>query len=42
VPTVVIADAITIEGSPEKVAKLYDLPIAAVRDALVFEKQLAA
>jgi hypothetical protein len=30
------------EGSSERVAKLYELPLGAVRDAVTFEKQLAA
>lgn len=42
VPTETIAQAMKVEGSPEKVAKLYELPLAAVRDAITFEQQLAA
>lgn len=42
VPTQTIAQAISVEGSVERVAKLYELPLAAVREAVAFEKQLAA
>jgi uncharacterized protein (DUF433 family) len=42
VPTEVIAAAVKVEGSPEKVARLYEVPATAVRDALSFERQLAA
>jgi uncharacterized protein (DUF433 family) len=42
VPTEVLASAVEIEGSPEKVAKLYDVPLPAVRDAAAFQRQLAA
>jgi uncharacterized protein (DUF433 family) len=41
-PTETIHRAVSVEGSPERVAKLYELPIAAVRDAVAFQKQLAA
>jgi uncharacterized protein (DUF433 family) len=42
VPTQVISDAVRVEGSPDKVSKLYDVPLAAVREALAFEQRLAA
>jgi uncharacterized protein (DUF433 family) len=42
VPTEVIAEAVKIEGSQERAAMSYDVPLAAVRDALLFERQLAA
>lgn len=39
VPTQAIADAITAEGSLAKVAKIFELPVVAVRDALAFERR---
>jgi uncharacterized protein (DUF433 family) len=42
VPAEIISDAVRIEGSAEKVAKLYDVPLPAVRDAVAFQQQLAA
>lgn len=42
VPTEILSEAVEIEGSPERVAKLYALPVAAVRDAVAFQQQLAA
>jgi uncharacterized protein (DUF433 family) len=42
VPTETIFRAVEAEGSPERVARLYELPLLAVRDAVSFEKQLAA
>src|ERR1039458_224415 len=41
VPTEIISNAVEIEGSPEKVAKLYEVPLAAVRDAVAFQQQLS-
>jgi uncharacterized protein (DUF433 family) len=41
VPTEIIAQAIEVEGSPERVAALYEVPLPAVRDALEFQRQLA-
>jgi uncharacterized protein (DUF433 family) len=41
VPTRAIADAVTAEGSASKVARLYDLPLSAVRDAVAFERRAA-
>jgi uncharacterized protein (DUF433 family) len=42
VPTETILRAVEAEGSPERVARVYELPLGAVRDAVSFEKQLAA
>lgn len=42
IPTEILCNAVEVEGSPERVAKLYELPIAAVRDAVAFQQQLAA
>ena len=42
VATSVLKDAIEAEGSIERVARLYDLPIRTVRDAELFELKLAA
>ena len=42
VPTKALADAVTAEGSIGMVAKLYDLPQQSVRDAVEFERRLAA
>jgi uncharacterized protein (DUF433 family) len=42
VPTEVISDAVQVEGSADKVAKLYDVPLSAVREALAFQQRLAA
>src|SRR5665213_996716 len=42
VPTEVIAEAVKIEGSVERVAKLYEMVPAEVRDAQEFEQRLAA
>jgi uncharacterized protein (DUF433 family) len=42
VPIEVLADAVEIEGGERRVAKLYDVPIAAVRDAVSFHQRLAA
>jgi uncharacterized protein (DUF433 family) len=42
VPAEIISDAVKIEGSPEKVAKSYGVPLLAVRDAVAFQQQLAA
>ncbi|MBR0663877.1 DUF433 domain-containing protein [Roseomonas hellenica] len=41
VPTVVLADALEAEGSPDRVARLYDLPVSVVQDAIAFERSLA-
>ena len=42
VPTEVLSQAAEIEGAPEKVAKLYEVPLPAVRDAVSFQQRLAA
>ena len=42
VPTETLCQAVKIEGSLEKVARLYEVPLAAVRDAVAFQTQLAA
>lgn len=42
VPTQVLAQAVEVEGSPERVARLYEVPLRAVSDALTFESLLAA
>ena len=42
VSTIALADAVKAEGSPERVARLYEVPVAVVRDAMKFEDQLAA
>jgi uncharacterized protein (DUF433 family) len=42
VPTVVLADAVKAEGSVERVTRLYDVSASVVRDAVKFEKSLAA
>ncbi|MER9674498.1 hypothetical protein [Mesorhizobium sp. M0208] len=42
VPTVALADAVEAEGSIERVARLYEVPPAVVRDAVSFEHALKA
>jgi uncharacterized protein (DUF433 family) len=42
IPTEVLATAVAVDGSPEKVARLYEVLPSAVRDALRFERALAA
>jgi uncharacterized protein (DUF433 family) len=42
VPVEVLADAVEVEGSEQRVAKLYDVPVAAVHDAVSFHRRLAA
>lgn len=41
VPTRAIADAVSSEGSIGKAAKIFDLPLSAVRDAVAFENRAA-
>jgi uncharacterized protein (DUF433 family) len=41
-PTEILAAAVVVEGSAERVAKLYELPLGAVRDAVTFQRQLVA
>lgn len=40
--TETLQQAVEAEGSAERVARLYEVPLAAVRDALAFQKRLAA
>lgn len=42
VPTEILAGAVKVEGSVAKVAALYEVPAAEVRDAIEFEQRLAA
>lgn len=42
VPTEALATAVTVEGSAEKVARLYEVSVCSVRDAIEFEQKLAA
>jgi uncharacterized protein (DUF433 family) len=42
VPTVALADAAKVEGSIQRVAQLFDVAKSVVRDAINFEKSLAA
>lgn len=42
VPTMVLAGAVRVEGSEERVARLYEVPLQDVRDAVTFEMRLAA
>lgn len=42
VPTAVLATAFEVEGSEEAVAKWYEVNVRSVRDAVEFEKRLAA
>jgi uncharacterized protein (DUF433 family) len=42
VPVETLRDAVEAEGSEKKVALLYEVPIAAVRDAVSFQQRLAA
>ncbi|WGJ15034.1 DUF433 domain-containing protein [Methylocapsa sp. D3K7] len=42
VPTETLASAVRVEGSIENVARLYEVSLLAVRDALEFEQKLAA
>ena len=40
VPTVALADAVEAEGSVEEVARIFDVPVAIVRDAVQFQTDL--
>ncbi|KAA3530777.1 hypothetical protein DXM29_01745 [Agrobacterium tumefaciens] len=40
VPTVALADAVEAEGSVEEVARIFDVPVAVVRDSVQFETDL--
>lgn len=42
VPTVALAEAVEAEGSVERVARLYDVSLSVVRDAVRFESTLQA
>ena len=42
VQTQVLAKAVEAEGSPEKAARAFDVPLKAVQDAVAFEARLAA
>ena len=42
VPTKVLAEAAEVEGSPQKAAKLYMVPLTSVNRSVAFELQLAA
>jgi uncharacterized protein (DUF433 family) len=42
VPTEILSQAVEVEGTPERAAKFYEVPLAAVRDSVAFQQQLAA
>ncbi len=42
VPTIALADAVKTEGSVERAARIYEVPVAIVRDAVNFENDLMA
>lgn len=42
VPVETIVEAVKVEGTLERVAPLYEMPVAAVRDAVEFRQKLAA
>lgn len=42
VPTIALADAVRAEGSLDRVSRLYEVPLAVVRDAISFEETLHA
>lgn len=42
VTTRTLADAVGVEGSVDQVAQLYEVPVASVREAVAFERRLAA
>ena len=42
VPTAVLAEAASAEGSPAKAARVYEVPVTVVRDAVRFEQELAS
>ncbi len=42
VPTTTLAEAIAVEGTVDRVARIYDVGPDSVRDAIRFEKTLAA
>jgi uncharacterized protein (DUF433 family)/DNA-binding transcriptional MerR regulator len=40
IPTAVLAEAVSVEGSPAKAARAYEVPLKLVRDAVRFEQEL--
>lgn len=42
VPTVILAEAVAAEGSAERVAALFEVPVSVVADAVAFETSLLA
>jgi uncharacterized protein (DUF433 family) len=42
VPTEILSEAVEIEGTPERVANLYEVPLVSVRDSIEFQNRLAA
>ena len=42
VPTIVLGQAVEAEGSAERVAQIYEVPVGVVRDAVKFEDHLMA
>jgi uncharacterized protein (DUF433 family) len=42
VPTIAIADSVEAEGSAERTAAIFDIPVSVVRDAVRFERELRA
>lgn len=42
VPTVALAESVEAEGSAERTAAIYDVPVSVVRDAVRFEQELRA
>jgi uncharacterized protein (DUF433 family) len=40
VPTIALAEAVEAEGSPDYVARIFEVPIDVVRDAVAFEREL--
>ena len=42
VPTVVLAESVVAEGSIERTARIFEVPVAVIRDAVHFEQSLAA
>jgi len=41
VPTIALAEAVEAEGSVEDVARIFEVPVGVVRDAVTFEASLA-
>lgn len=42
VPTIALADSVEAEGSIERTASIFDIPVSVVRDAVRFEQELRA